>query len=145
MGRSRVKKCRYNGYERPFFFFTYKYYSTKLFPFLLIYIHKRQVKKTLVKWWWYGSHLTPHTAAVQFLLLQFDIWLPKKGERRRRRSRRWDCGGCWGLKAVLRKLDFHAAVKRPAGVEIGYTALLPEAVERCEVSPYDSLFKNKKR
>ena len=109
-------------------------------PYLYI-LYKRQVKKTLVKWWWYGSHLTPHTAAVQFLLLQFDIWLPKKGERRRRRrrSRRWDCGGCWGLKAVLRKLDFHAAVKRPAGVEIGYTALLPEAVERCEVIPYNSL------
>ena len=47
------------------------------------------------------------------------------------------------MKAVLRKLDFHAAVKRPAGVEIGYTALLPEAVERCEVSPYDSLLKTK--
>ena len=79
-------------------------------------IHKRQVKnlsQMMVVW-------QPHSAAVQFLLLQFDIWLPKKGERRRR-SRRWDCGGCWGLKAVLRKLDFHAAVKRPAGVEIGYT------------------------
>ena len=46
------------------------------------------------------------------------------------------------MKAVLRKLDFHAAVKRPAGVEIGYTAP-PEAVERCEVSPYDSLLKTK--
>ena len=38
------------------------------------------------------------------------------------------------MKAVLRKLDFHAAVKRPAGVEIGYTAV-PEAVERCRHSP----------
>ena len=31
-------------------------------------------------------------------------------------------------------MDFHAAVKRPAGVEIGYTAP-PEAVERCCHSP----------
>ena len=54
-----------------------------------------------------------------------------------RRRRRWGFfGGCSSLyiQPLPRKLDFHAAVKRPAGVEIGYTEP-PEAVERCCHSP----------